>query len=86
MYVDAAYCYRWTSVDCLSVRIVSPAKTAQPIEMPLGCGLKWTQEIMLLDGVQIPPWERAIFGGKGRPLYSIGTLCGHLCEKHLNQS
>ena len=36
--VDAAYCYRpsiaW-SVG-LSVTVVSPAKTAQPIEMPFG--------------------------------------------------
>jgi len=33
-YVDAAYCYRPSSVVCLSVTVVSPAKTAEPIEMP----------------------------------------------------
>jgi len=33
-YVDAAYCYRPSSVICLSVTLVSPAKTAEPIEMP----------------------------------------------------
>jgi len=36
-YVDAAYCYRRSSVVCLSVclsvTIVSPAKTAELIEM-----------------------------------------------------
>jgi len=30
-------------------------------------------------GFQIPRWEGAILG-KVRPLYSIGTLCSHLCE------
>ena len=44
-YVDAACCYRRTSVVCrlyvcLSVTIVSPAKTAEPIEMPFGI---WTR-------------------------------------------
>jgi len=41
MYVDAAYCYRPSSVVCglsvgLSVTLVSPTKTAEPIEMPFG--------------------------------------------------
>ena len=35
-YVDAAYCYRPSSVVCRSVTVVSPAKTAEPIEMPFG--------------------------------------------------
>jgi len=39
-YVDVAYCYRLSSVVCrsvcLSVTIVSPAKTAVPIELPFG--------------------------------------------------
>jgi len=39
-YVDAAYCYRRSSVVCRSVcqsvTIVRPAKTAEPIEMPFG--------------------------------------------------
>jgi len=42
MYVDAAFCYRWSSVVCRSVSrsvrpsvtVVSHAKTAEPIEMP----------------------------------------------------
>jgi len=25
----------------LSVTVVRPAKTAEPIEMPFGCGLEW---------------------------------------------
>jgi len=43
-YVDADYCYRRSSVIslsiCLSVTTVSPAKTAEPIEMSFGL---WTQ-------------------------------------------
>ena len=35
-YVDAAYCYRRNSVVCRSVTAASPAKTAEPIEMPFG--------------------------------------------------
>jgi len=36
MYVDAAYCYRPSSVVCRSVTLVSPAKTDAPIELPFG--------------------------------------------------
>jgi len=28
---------------CRSVTIVSPAKTAEPIEMPFGYGLRWAK-------------------------------------------
>jgi len=35
-YVDAAYSYRPSSVVCRSVTLVSPAKTAAPIELPFG--------------------------------------------------
>jgi len=33
-YIDAAYCYRVARSVCLSVTLVSPTKTAEPIEMP----------------------------------------------------
>ena len=39
-YVDAAYCYRQSSLVCRSVMVVSPAKTAEPIEVPSGL---WTR-------------------------------------------
>jgi len=35
-YVDAAYCYKWSSMVCRSVMIMSPATTAEPIEMLFG--------------------------------------------------
>ena len=46
-YVDADYCYRQSSVVCLSVTIVSRAKMAETIEMPLDCGVDiWTHGSM----------------------------------------
>jgi len=38
--VDVVYYYRVVSCVCWSVMIISPAKTAKPIEMPFGL---WTQ-------------------------------------------
>ena len=40
MYVVAVYCYRWSSVVCWPVMIMSPAQTAEPIDMPFGL---WTR-------------------------------------------
>jgi len=52
-YADAAYCYRRNNEVCLSVglsvTILSPAKTAEPIEMPYGMRT-WVD---VLDVVQI---------------------------------
>ena len=51
-YVDAAYCYRRSSVVfrsvCRCVTLVSLAKTAAPIEIPFGlwAWLGWAAEIM----------------------------------------
>ena len=72
-YVDAAYCYRPSSVVCrsvcLSVTLVSPAKTAAPIKLPFGLRTWVDPGNHVLDGVQIPPWEGANFWGRmGVPL------------------
>jgi len=40
MYVDAVCCYRPSCVFCRSVTLVSPAKTAEPINLSFGF---WTQ-------------------------------------------
>jgi len=48
-----------------SVTLVSPAKTAEPIEMPFGLRTWMGPGNHVLDGVQIPPWEWAILRGKG---------------------
>ena len=58
VYVDAAY---WcSSVVCrvcvsvgLSVTIVSPAKTAEPIEMPFGLWTRIGPRNHVLDGIQV---------------------------------
>jgi len=61
MYVDAACCYRSSSVVCLSVSLsvtlVSPAKTAELIEVPFGLRTRVGPGNHVLDGVQIRPWE-----------------------------
>jgi len=50
VHVDAVYCYRPSSVVCLSVgrsvTLVSPAKTAEPIEMPFGLRIRVGQGTM----------------------------------------
>jgi len=55
-YVDAAHCYRASSVGlslCLSVTLVSSAKTAEPVEMPFGLRTRVSPRNHVLDGVQI---------------------------------
>ena len=57
-YVDAAYCYRAISMVCrsvclsvgLSVTLVSPAKTAAPIEMLFGLRIRADPRNHVLDG------------------------------------
>jgi len=51
-----------------SVMPVSPAKTAEPIEMLFGLRTRIGPENCALDGVQIPLWEAAILRGTGRPI------------------
>ena len=64
-------CYRPSSVVCLSVRrsvtVVSPAKTAEPIEMPFGI---WTRVGPRKHDrgpeLQIPRSEGELLGGTGK--------------------
>jgi len=55
-YVDAVYCYRPSSVVCRSigrsVTLVSPAKTASPIEMPFWLRTRMGPRNHVLDGGQ----------------------------------
>jgi len=68
-YVDAAFCHRRSSMACLfvslSVTIVSPAKTAEPIEMLFGVCTWVGSRKHLLDGGGDPPCQWAILRGKG---------------------
>jgi len=49
----------------LSLTLVSPPRTAEPIGMPFGLWTWVGPGNHVLDGVQIPPWEEAILRGKG---------------------
>jgi len=52
--IGAAYCYRWSTVVCLSVClsgiVLSLAKTAEQIEMPLGLWTRVGQRKHVLGG------------------------------------
>jgi len=71
--------YRPNSMVCWYVTLVSPAKTAEPIEMAFAL-LTWVGTgNHVLDWAQIAPWEGAILRGKGRPTVKCRDICGHLC-------
>jgi len=51
---------------------VSPAKTAEPIEMPFGLRTRVGSGNHVLDGSPDPPWEAAILRWKGASHYMFG--------------
>ena len=54
---------------CLSVTLVSPAKTAEPIEMPSGLRTWLGPRDHVLDGGSDPPMGRGKFWGENeRPI------------------
>jgi len=53
-YVDEVYCNRPSSVVCRSVTVVSPAKTAEPIEMPFGLRTRVGSRNHVVEGAQFP--------------------------------
>ena len=71
--LDAAYCYRCSMV-CVCL-LVSCAKTAEPIQMPLRM---WTWvgqgTVRVLGGVPDPPGEGAVLGASPNPLWSINKV------------
>jgi len=84
-YVDAACCYWLSSVVCQSVgsvALVSSAKTAEPIEMPFGWGLRWARGTM--DQESRCPWEGQFWGGgKGHPIVKYrdtAVICAKTAE------
>jgi len=48
----------------LSVTLVSPAKTAEPIDIPFGLRTRVGPGNHVLDGVPDPPWEGTILRGE----------------------
>ena len=57
--------YRLSSVVCRSVTVVSPAKMAQPIEVPFSVEDSVGPRNHVLDGVQIFPWKGQFLGRGG---------------------
>ena len=53
---------------CLSATLVSPAKTAEPIEMPSGLRTWLGPRDHVLDGVQIPMGRGKFWGENRRPI------------------
>ena len=65
-YVDAACCYQQVASSVgWSVTLVSPTKTAEPIEMQFGLRTRVGPGNHKLDGVQIPLREEPILGERG---------------------
>ena len=56
---------------CRSVTLVSPAKTAEPIEMPFGLRTRVAPGNHVLDGGPDLPWEGAILGERGGSKVSL---------------
>jgi len=64
------------SIGCLSVTVLSPAKTSQLIEMLFGLRTLVGLRSHVLDGGTDPPMGRGNYKGEGRPVvkYSDSLL------------
>ena len=70
----------------LSVTLVSPAKTAEPIEMPFGLRTWLDPRDHVLDGGSDPPMGRDKFWGEnGRPIVKYRDILRSSVERRLNQ-
>jgi len=72
----------------LSVTLVSPTKTAAPIEMPFELRTRVGPGNHVLDGVQTPAYGGAILrgGGKGRLIEKYTDTLQSPVQKRLNRS
>jgi len=82
-YVDAVYCYRLSSMVCLSlsrsVAVSSSAKTQEPIEIPFAMRSQVGPGKHVLDGGPDPPMGRGNFEGEGA---SHCKVQGHVHPQH----
>jgi len=85
-YIDVAYCYRPSSVVCRSVTLVSPAKMAEPVEMPFGLRTLVGPGNHVLDGGPDPPMGRGNFQGKVHPIVKCRDTLPSSVLKRLNRS
>jgi len=72
------------SLSGLSVVVVSPAKMAEPVEIPFGLWTGVGPRNHMLDGVQIWQWEGALLRGKGAAHCKVwecfAVSCAELAE------
>jgi len=61
-----------------SVTVVSPAKTAEPIEMPFGFRTWVGQRNHVIDGRPDAPWKGAILRVEERPNCKVSGHCDEL--------
>ena len=71
-YVDAAYCYRPSSVVCRSATLVRPVKTAAPIEIPFRLRTRVGPRNHVLDGGSRSSHEKGNFEGEVLPIVKYG--------------
>jgi len=64
----------------LSVTLVSPANTAEPIEMAFRLKTRVGRRHNVLDGGSDPPMRKGNFEGKGRSIGKYRTLYGRPCK------
>jgi len=77
----------WRSKDFRGdVTLLSPAKTAEPIEMPFGLKTWVGQGNHVLDGGPDPPWEGAIMRGKGASHCKYRDTLRSFVQKRQNRS
>jgi len=74
-FVDAACCYKPSSLVRQSVTVVSPAKTAQPIEMLFGMLSHVDPGNHVLDRGADVVTGRGNFRGVYGPLQNVGCWC-----------
>jgi len=68
---------------CWSVTLVSPAKTAELIEMPFGLRTRVGPTNHVLDGVHIRQWEGATLRGEGVAHCKVrdtAVICAKMAE------
>ena len=73
-----------STVVCPSVTLVSPAKTAEPIEMPFGLRTWVGPRNHVLDRGPDPQWEGEIL--KGHPIVKYRDTLRSSVQKRLNRS
>ena len=70
----------------VSVTLVSPAKTVEPIQMPFGLRTRVGPGNHVLDGGPHPPVEGPILRGNGRPIVKYRDTLHSSVQKRLNRS